>query len=175
MTMAGKQMVYYKRFLNSVCPDYCMFASVNCCLWETGTLAVNRTRMIISHAAIWWGYIAAFWEQSLHQHQHGWSRSWYESSSYVERWRQATVLSFPLAEGAGSRPQRLPLSRPIWRMTCARQYGEAKFPTMVLFMDKACFIWEGFSTAVTAMFGQKQTFMLHLFPATNNSLWLTFQ
>jgi hypothetical protein len=42
---------------------------------------------------------------------------------------------------------------------------------MVLFMDEACFIWEGFSTA---MFGWKQTFMLHLFTATNNGLWLTF-
>jgi len=42
---------------------------------------------------------------------------------------------------------------------------------MVLFMDEACFIWEGFSTAIMAMFGQKQTPMLHLFTATNNGLW----
>jgi hypothetical protein len=39
-------------------------------------------------------------------------------------------------------------------------------------MDEACFIWEEFSTAITAMFRWKQTFMLHLFTATNNGLWL---
>ena len=32
----------------------------------------------------------------------------------------------------------------------------------------------GFSTATTAMFGQKQTLMLHLFIATNNTLWSMF-
>jgi hypothetical protein len=29
----------------------------------------------------------------------------------------------------------------------------------------------GFSTATTAMFEQKQTFMLHLLTATTNTLW----
>ena len=47
------------------------------------------------------------------------------------------------------------------------------FPAMVLFKDEACFSQEGFSRATTAMFGQKQTLMLHLFTATNNALWLT--
>jgi hypothetical protein len=42
---------------------------------------------------------------------------------------------------------------------------------MVLFMGEARFIWEGFSTAITAMFGWKQTLMLHLFTASNNGLW----
>jgi hypothetical protein len=79
-----------------------------------------------------------------------------------------------MAEGAGSRLQWLPLSRPIYWLTCARQYREANFPTVVMFMDEACFIWEEFSTAITAMFGWKQTFMLHLFTTTNNGLWLTF-
>jgi len=32
----------------------------------------------------------------------------------------------------------------------------------------------GFPTATTAMFGQMQTLMLHLFTATNNALWSTF-
>jgi hypothetical protein len=40
-------------------------------------------------------------------------------------------------------------------------------------MDEACFTQEGFSTATTAMSGQKQTLMLHLFTATNNALWST--
>jgi hypothetical protein len=44
---------------------------------------------------------------------------------------------------------------------------------MVLFKDEACFTQEGFSTATTAMFGQKQTLMLHVFAATNNLLWST--
>jgi hypothetical protein len=48
------------------------------------------------------------------------------------------------------------------------------FSAMVLFTDEACFTQEGFSTAITAMFGQKQTLMLHLFIATNNALWSTF-
>jgi hypothetical protein len=44
---------------------------------------------------------------------------------------------------------------------------------MVLFKDAACFSQEGFSRDTTAMFGQKQTLMLHLFTATNKALWLT--
>jgi len=76
------------------------------------------------------------------QHQHSWSRSWCETSSYVERWRWAAVLSFPLADSAGSRPQWLPLSRPICGLTCAWQYRQANFPAVVLFMDEACFIWD---------------------------------
>jgi hypothetical protein len=42
-----------------------------------------------------------------------------------------------------------------------------------LFKDEACFTQEGFSTATTAMFGQKQTLILHLFTATKNTLWST--
>ena len=46
---------------------------------------------------------------------------------------------------------------------------------MVLFKDEACFSQEGFSRATTAMFGQKQTLMLHLLTATtDNALWWTF-
>jgi hypothetical protein len=33
---------------------------------------------------------------------------------------------------------------------------------------------KGFSTTTTAMFGQKQTLMLHLLTATSNALWSTF-
>jgi len=54
------QRVYHKHFLNSVCPDYCMFSSADSRLWEKGTLAVNRARMISSQAAILTGCIAAF-------------------------------------------------------------------------------------------------------------------
>ena len=42
---------------------------------------------------------------------------------------------------------------------------------MLLVMDEACFTREGFSTA---MFGQKQTLISHLFTATNNSLQSMF-
>jgi hypothetical protein len=41
------------------------------------------------------------------------------------------------------------------------------FPTIVLFTDEACFIQGWSSTATTAIFGKKQTLMLHLFTATN--------
>ena len=34
-------------------------------------------------------------------------------------------------------------------------------------------MYTGFSTATTAMFGQQQTLMLHLFTSTNNALWST--
>ena len=47
------------------------------------------------------------------------------------------------------------------------------FPAMVLFKNETCFTQEGFSTAVTAMFGQKQPLILHLFTATKNALWST--
>jgi len=36
------QRVYHEHFPNGMCPDNCMFASVDRCLWETGTFAVNR-------------------------------------------------------------------------------------------------------------------------------------
>jgi hypothetical protein len=42
---------------------------------------------------------------------------------------------------------------------------------MMMFIDEACCTWRGFSTATTAMFGQKQTLMLHVFTATNNAFW----
>ena len=37
------------------------------------------------------------------------------------------------------------------------------------------FMYAGFSTATRAMFGQKQTLMLHLFTATNKALQSTFR
>jgi len=43
-------------------------------------------------------------------------------------------------------------------------------------MDEACFTSEGIClTATTAMFGQTQSLMLHLFTATNTALWSTFR
>jgi len=36
------QRIYHKCFPNTQCPDYHMYASVDCRLWETGTFAVNR-------------------------------------------------------------------------------------------------------------------------------------
>jgi len=70
MATAGKHRGFITSIFWSVCPNYCTFASAHSHLWEKGTLAVNRARMISSHAAILRGCIAAFWEQSLHQHQH---------------------------------------------------------------------------------------------------------
>jgi hypothetical protein len=43
-----------------------------------------------------------------------------------------------------------------------------------MFMDEASCTWRGFSTATTVMSRQKQTLMLHLFTATNNTLWSMF-
>jgi hypothetical protein len=56
------------------------------------------------------------------------------------------------------------------------QYTEKPdFSAMVFFMDDACFTRERIFNTTTAMFGQKQTLMLHLLTATtNNALWLTF-
>ena len=36
------QKVYHECFPNRMCPEYHMFASVDHCLRETGTFAVNR-------------------------------------------------------------------------------------------------------------------------------------
>ena len=87
--------------------------------------AQHRARTVTSHAAMWW-HFTVFWDKSPHKHQRGWSHSRHGLSSCVEHctWTRSPFIQS--TEGAGStRPQRLPLSRPICLLVCAPEYREA--------------------------------------------------
>ena len=66
-------------------------------------------------------FTRAFWEESLHKHPCGWSCSWCGSSSCVKccTWAASAECA------ASTRPQRLPLSRPICSLVCAPEYTGA--------------------------------------------------
>ena len=81
---------------------------------------------------------------------------------------KAAGPAFPYAESAGLGHNNYLHQDQFVHWFVHDSTGKPYFPTVVLFTNEVCFIGMGFSTATTAMFGQKQTLMLHLFTATNN-------
>ena len=57
---------------------------------------------------------------------------------------------------------------------CTRVQRRPTFPQSFCFRMRPASPYRGFSIATTAMFGQKETLMLHLFTAANNVLRSTF-
>ena len=143
MATAGKHRDFVTSFFWTEGVRFCVFASVDYCLQETSTFAVNRH----STGQGWSVCMSQFddiWEQSLHKHLYNWSHSQCESLSCLERCMQKATLAFPSVEGAGCRPRQLPSSKQVLRWFLHQSTEKPDFPAMVLFMNEPCFTWERF-------------------------------
>ena len=130
-------------FSEQIVSSFRMFASVDRCLQETGTFAVNRHSTGQGWSVRTSQFDENIWEQSLHKHLHSWSPSQFGSSSCLELCRQEAALAFLLVEGGGCRPQQLPSSKPILRWFVHQSTEKPDFPAVVLFMDEPHFTWVG--------------------------------
>jgi len=154
MATAGKRRGFIRSIFRTVCPDYRMFASVGHRLWESGTSAVNRhsTGQGLSVRTLQFDDILQCFENNASTstcaigHTVSVNRLW-------ECCTGAAAPSLLLAEGAGSRPQWLPWSRPICTLVCTSEYREVNFL-------QCCCSWMRFastgrrlSTVKRAMFG----------------------
>jgi hypothetical protein len=172
------QRICHERFPRSVCPDYCTFTSVGLHLRESGTFAVNRhntnrgrsvrtTHLMRTFCCFFFRRIPPqalarlatagvdrrlVWnvvrEQELHPFHRQKVQAVLGSRDYIRRDKFI---------GLFTRVHR----SPTFLFWCCSRVTLASPERR-------------FSTATTAMFGQKQTLMLHLFTATNNALWSTF-
>ena len=130
MARAGKHRGFIRSIFQTVCRDYLMFASVDHHLWETRTFGVNRHSTAegkddqFTHCNLMRTFCSVLRttpSASICAIGHA------VNVSLLECCTGAAAPSLLLAEGAGSRAQWLPWSRPICALVCTPEYTEMHF------------------------------------------------
>ena len=136
------QRIYLECFLKTVCPDYRMYASVVCCLWETGTFAVNRHSTGQGQSV----HMLQFYEGILKHFEKNPSTSTHVVGHAVGVDR---IVWNVVHEQHQQNVQAL-LRHNIYRRQdqfvhwfVHQSTQKPNFPAMVLFVDEACFTREG--------------------------------
>ena len=146
----------------------------------------HRVRKISSYTAILWRRFTAFWEESLHKHLCGCSRSRCGSLYCMERCTRAGAPSFPSAKGAGCTRPNDYLRRDQFVRWFVHQYTQKPdFSAMVFFTDDACFtrerifishnshIWAGANPhAVSAHCHHQQRFVASVWAGIVNDFFI---
>ena len=167
------QGVHREYFPNREHPDRCTSASVNCRLWETGTFAVNR------HSARRGRSVCTlqFDEDVLQRFEKNPSTSTclfgYTVSVDCLVWNivhKQELYPFHRQKACAVLGPNDYLHRDLFVGLYTRVQRIPALPQCCSWMRPAS-PDRGFSLTVTAMFGQQQMLMLHLFTATNNALW----
>lgn len=145
---------FIRSIFQTVCPDYHTFAPVGHRLWETGTFAVNRYSTGQGQSV----RTLQFDEDILQCFENNpfASTCAIGHAVGVNRLLECCTGAAPsllLAEGAGSRPQRLPWSRPICALVCTQEYREAHFLQCCCSWIRLAPTGRRFSTVKRAMFG----------------------